>query len=297
MRIEDSTTLASGTASVRAGGRPEPGPVRHWLRFMHAGRQGFGQLHGNTVHEWRGDMFGACEATGTIIALAELQPLTPSQPSKVIALWNNFKALGEKLSLPVPAEPLYLLKTPNSYLPHGRAIRAPRCAGKVVYEGELGIVIGKAAGGVTEDAALDHVFGYTCANDVTVADILNRDASFAQWVRAKGFDTFCPMGPVVATGLDAAQLRVVTRLNGEVRQDYPISDMRFSVAQLVSLISMDMTLLPGDVILCGTSVGVGSMKPGSQVEVEIAGIGCLANPYAPAGPPPAAPDINYLEPP
>jgi 2-keto-4-pentenoate hydratase/2-oxohepta-3-ene-1,7-dioic acid hydratase in catechol pathway len=150
-------------------------------------------------------------------------------------------------------------------------------AGKVVFEGELGIVIGKTCSGVAEADALDHVFGYTCANDVTVSDILNRDASFAQWTRAKGFDTFCPMGPVVATGLDPSTLTVTTTLNGEVRQNYPISDMRFSVQQLVSLISFDMTLNPGDVILCGTSVGVGSMKPGSTIEVEIGGIGRLSN--------------------
>jgi 2-keto-4-pentenoate hydratase/2-oxohepta-3-ene-1,7-dioic acid hydratase in catechol pathway len=179
----------------------------------------------------------------------------------------------------VPAEPLYLLKSPNSFLATGALIRKPRCAAKVVFEGELGIVIGKTCSAVAEADALDHVFGYTCANDVTVADILNRDASFAQWTRAKGFDTFCPMGPVVATGLDPAMLTVTTRLNGELRQHYPISDMRFSVPQLVSLISLDMTLLPGDVILCGTSIGVGSMKPDSSVEVEIAGIGTLVNRY------------------
>jgi 2-keto-4-pentenoate hydratase/2-oxohepta-3-ene-1,7-dioic acid hydratase in catechol pathway len=146
-----------------------------------------------------------------------------------------------------------------------------------VFEGELGIVIGRTCKQVGEAEAMRHVFGFTCANDVTVADILNRDASFAQWVRAKGFDTFCPFGPAVATGLDPDKLRVRTVLNGEVRQDYPVSDMRFSVAQLVSLISQDMSLLPGDIILCGTSVGVGSMKPGSQVDVEIAGIGKLSN--------------------
>jgi len=112
-----------------------------------------------------------------------------------------------------------------------------------------------------------------------VADILNRDASFAQWTRAKGLDGFCPIGPVVATGLDPATLTVRTLLDGQVRQQYPISDMTFSVAQLVSRISLDMTLQPGDVILCGTSVGVGSMKPGSLVEVEIDGIGRLANRY------------------
>jgi 2-keto-4-pentenoate hydratase/2-oxohepta-3-ene-1,7-dioic acid hydratase in catechol pathway len=203
--------------------------------------------------------------------------LTPVRPTKVIALWNNFKALGEKLGLAVPAEPLYLVKTPNSYLEPGGTIRHPGGSAKVVFEGELGIVIGKTCKQVAESDALAHVLGYTCANDVTVADILNRDASFAQWVRAKGFDTFCPFGPVVATGLDPDKLRVRTLLDGQVRQDYPVSDMRFSVAQLVSLISQDMSLLPGDIILCGTSVGVGSMKPGSTVEVEIDGIGRLTN--------------------
>jgi 2-keto-4-pentenoate hydratase/2-oxohepta-3-ene-1,7-dioic acid hydratase in catechol pathway len=248
-----------------------------WVRFRHAGEVGFGTLSGDRVALRRGDMFGVSEPTGASLALHELELLTPSAPSKVIALWNNFHALGAKLNLPVPAEPLYLLKAPNSFLASGQLIRQPRCAGKVVYEGELGIVIGKTCSAVPEADALAHVFGYTCANDVTVADILNRDASFAQWTRAKGFDTFCPMGPVVATGLDPATLTVTTRLNGEVRQHYPISDMRFSVAQLVSLISFDLSLLPGDVILCGTSIGVGSMKPDSQVEIEIPGIGTLAN--------------------
>jgi 2-keto-4-pentenoate hydratase/2-oxohepta-3-ene-1,7-dioic acid hydratase in catechol pathway len=198
-------------------------------------------------------------------------------PTKVIALWNNFHALAAKLGLPDAAEPLYLLKSPNSWAASGDVIRAPAGQGKVVFEGELGVVIGKLCKDVAETRALDHVAGYTCANDVTAAEVLNRDASFPQWVRAKGFDTFCPMGPAIATGLDPRSLTVTTRLNGEVRQQYPISDMRFSVERLVSAISRDMTLFPGDVILCGTSVGVGSMKPGSVVEVEIPGIGTLSN--------------------
>ncbi|WP_372526077.1 fumarylacetoacetate hydrolase family protein [Piscinibacter sp.] len=250
---------------------------QRWVRFRHADTVGFGTLDDNRVHERRGDMFGLSEPTGAVFALSGVKLLTPTEPSKVIALWNNFRALGEKLNLPVPAEPLYLLKAPNSYLATGEIIRKPLCDGKVVFEGELGIVIGKTCTAVPEAQALAHVFGYTCANDVTVADILNRDASFAQWARAKGFDTFCPMGPVVATGLDPATLTVTTLLNGDVRQHYPISDMRFSVQQLVSLISFDMTLYRGDVILCGTSVGVGSMKPDSVVEVEISGIGKLSN--------------------
>lgn len=250
-----------------------------WVRYEHTGKIGFGTLDGAQVHEHSGDMFGEARPTGSVLALNDLRLLSPTAPSKVIALWNNFHALAAKLNLADPAEPLYFLKSPNSFAAHGDAIRPPRSAGKVVFEGELGIVIGKPCSGVAEAEALDHVFGYTCANDVTVADILNRDASFAQWTRAKGFDTFCPMGPVVATGLDPATLTVTTTLNGEVRQNYPISDMRFSVQKLVSLISLDMTLYPGDVILCGTSVGVGSMKPGSEVEVEIGGIGKLVNRY------------------
>ncbi len=222
-------------------------------------------------------MFTSAVPTDRLVPLANIRLLMPVQPTKVIALWNNFHALGEKLNLSAPAEPLYLIKAPNSYLDPNDTIRKPACDGKVVFEGELGIVIGKTCKNVSEQNALDHVFGYTCANDVTVADILNRDASFAQWVRAKGFDTFCPFGPTVATGLDPSKLWVKTTLNGELRQNYPISDMRFSVQQLVSLISQDITLYAGDIILCGTSVGVGSMRPGDTVEVEIAGIGRLSN--------------------
>jgi 2-keto-4-pentenoate hydratase/2-oxohepta-3-ene-1,7-dioic acid hydratase in catechol pathway len=248
-----------------------------WIRFREGATIRFGTLEGERVRAWEGDMFAGAKRTERVLALAEVTLLAPVTPTKIIALWNNFHALGAKLNLPVPAEPLYLIKSPNSYLGPNETIRKPACEGKIVFEGELGIVIGKVCKQLTEQQALDHVFGYTCANDVTVADILNRDASFAQWVRAKGFDTFCPFGPVVATGLDPAKLVVKTILNGDIRQDYPISDMRFPVQQLVSLISQDMTLYPGDIILCGTSIGVGSMKPGSTVEIEIAGIGKLSN--------------------
>ncbi|MDW5444778.1 fumarylacetoacetate hydrolase family protein [Polaromonas sp. SM01] len=249
----------------------------HWVRFSEGSTIHFGLLQGDRIRVCEGDMFTGATPTDRWLPLTEVNLLIPVQPSKVIALWNNFRALGEKLKLAVPEEPLYLIKAPNTYLAPNGTILKPACGGKVVFEGELGIVIGKTCKRVPESDALNHVFGYTCANDVTVADILNRDASFAQWVRAKGFDTFCPFGPVVATGLDPTKLVVKTMLNGEVRQDYPISDMRFSVQQLVSLISQDMTLYPGDIILCGTSLGVGSMQAGSTVEVEIAGIGRLSN--------------------
>jgi 2-keto-4-pentenoate hydratase/2-oxohepta-3-ene-1,7-dioic acid hydratase in catechol pathway len=251
--------------------------IQRWVRFMHAGAQHFGVLEDQVIRVYGGDMFAGALPTPRTLALGEVKLLMPTQPSKIIAMWNNFRALGQKLNLAIPPEPLYLIKAPNSYLDPEETIQKPACDGKVVFEGELGIVIGKRCKGVTEADAMDHVFGYTCANDVTVADILHRDASFAQWTRAKGFDTFCPFGPVVASGLDPSTLVVKTILNGDLRQEYPVSDMLFSVAQLVSLISQDMSLNPGDIILCGTSVGVGSMKPGSTVEVEIAGIGKLSN--------------------
>jgi 2-keto-4-pentenoate hydratase/2-oxohepta-3-ene-1,7-dioic acid hydratase in catechol pathway len=251
--------------------------TQRWVRFAHADQIRFGTLDGDQIRVYNGDMFNNPTPSEEVVRLDDVKLLMPTQPTKIIAMWNNFRALGQKLNLSIPPEPLYLIKAPNSYLNPNETIQKPSSEGKVVFEGELGIVIGKKCKGVSEADAMNYVFGYTCANDVTVADILNRDPSFAQWVRAKGFDTFCPFGPTVATGLDPQTLVVKTVLNGDVRQDYPISDMLFSVAQLVSKISQDMTLNPGDILLCGTSVGVGSMKPGSTVEVEIAGIGKLSN--------------------
>jgi 2-keto-4-pentenoate hydratase/2-oxohepta-3-ene-1,7-dioic acid hydratase in catechol pathway len=248
-----------------------------WVRFDDQGTARFGTLEGDRIRVCEGDMFTGAAPTERHVPLADATLLAPVQPSKVIALWNNFHALAAKLNLADPVEPLYLIKPTSALLAPGGIIRNPPGQGKIVFEGELGIVIGKPCTAVAEANATDFVFGYTCANDVTAAEVLNRDASFAQWVRAKGYDTFCPLGPVVATGLDPHALVVTTTLNGDERQRYPVSDMRFSVARLVSAISHDMTLLPGDVILCGTSVGVGSMKPGSTVEVAIEGIGRLVN--------------------
>ena len=250
---------------------------QRWVRFEQLGAPGFGTLDGQTISVHEGDMFAAAQPTGQRLALADVKLLMPVRPGKVLALWNNYMALAQKLGLADPVEPLYFMKAPSSYLNPGEAIVAPAGQGKIVYEGELAIVIGQRATAVSEADALGHVFGYTCCNDVTAAEVLNRDASFAQWVRAKSYDTFCPLGPCIATGLDPSTLVVKTWLDGQLRQDYPVADIRFSVPRLVSLISHDMTLEPGDVILCGTSVGVGSMKPGSTVEIEIDGIGKLTN--------------------
>ena len=253
--------------------------VTHWIRFEHGGRAGFGVLEEDAIVAYEGDMFAGPRATTRRLALSEVRVLTPSVPSKMIALWNNFHALAEKLGMPTPEEPLYFLKAGNSFLAGGETIRRPRAyAGKVVYEGELGIVIGRECKEVAEADIEPYIFGYTCINDVTAVELIDKDSTFAQWVRSKSFDTFGVFGPVIATGLDPMGLSVRTVLNGQERQNYPVSDMIFPPRRLTSLISQDMTLYPGDVIACGTSVGVGSMKELSNtIEVSIEGIGLLSN--------------------
>ena len=252
----------------------------HWIRFERAGQAGFGTLRDGMIQVHEGDMFAGPRATNASVPLADVTLLTPCMPTKMIALWNNYQALAAKLNLTAPPEPLYFLKAPNSFLAGGQTIRVPASySGKVVYEGELGIVIGKRAANVSEADAAQYIFGYTCINDVTAAEIIQKDPSFAQWTRAKSFDSFGVFGPVIATGLDPLGLSVKTLLDGKERQNYPVSDMIFKPAQIVSLISRDLTLYPGDVICCGTSVGVGSMKPGSRIEIVIDGIGTLSNEY------------------
>jgi 2-keto-4-pentenoate hydratase/2-oxohepta-3-ene-1,7-dioic acid hydratase in catechol pathway len=242
----------------------------------------FGTLQDGMIALHSGDMFAGAAATGEAVPLSAVRVTTPSDPSKMLCLWNNFHELAAKLNVADPDEPLYLLKAPSAFLAHGETIRRPKSYdGKIVYEGELGIVIGKRCAMVSEAEAPDYIFGYTCINDVTAADIITKNPTFAQWVRAKSFDTFGVFGPVIATGLDPMSLRVRTVLNGQERQNYPVSDMFFPPHKLVSLVSRDMTLMPGDVIACGTSVGVGTMKdPKNTIEVTIDGIGTLSNVFA-----------------
>jgi 2-keto-4-pentenoate hydratase/2-oxohepta-3-ene-1,7-dioic acid hydratase in catechol pathway len=252
--------------------------MAHWLRFEHEGHIGFGTVEGSTIGVCAGNMFDAPRATGQSLAFDQVKVLTPTMPGKMVALVDNYHALVAKLNHAVPAEPLYFLKGNNSFIADGETIRVPPSyPGKVVYEGELGIVIGRRCKAVPEAEASRYIFGYTCINDVTAAELLNKDPGFAQWTRAKSFDTFGVFGPVIATGLDPATLVVRTVLNEQERQNYPAADMIFPPARLVSLISHDMTLEAGDVIACGTSVGVGSMKPGSTVRIIIEGIGTLTN--------------------
>lgn len=252
--------------------------MTNWLRCEYQNQTRFGTLENGTVTFYEGELFGSPQTADETASLDQVRLLTPTEPTKVVALWNNFHQLAAKLGLNEPPEPLYFIKATTSLLPAGGVIRKPASyEGKVIFEGELGIVIGKECFAVSETEAGDYIFGYSCINDVTAVEILNKDESFAQWTRAKSFPTFGVYGPVVATGLDPARLSVITHLNGQERQNYPVTDMVFQPARLVSLISQDMTLLPGDVIACGTNVGVGSMKSGSTIEITIDGIGTLSN--------------------
>ncbi len=253
--------------------------MAHWIGFTRDGAAGFGRLDGRRIAVHEGDLFGTPVPTGAVLDLAEVTVGLPCRPSKFIALWNNFRAMAEKQELAIPEAPLFLLKPANSYAASGAAIPVPEAAGRALYEGELGIVIGKAARDVTEAEAAAHIFGYTCVNDVTALPILKADPSFAQWCRSKGLDGFGPFGPVIATGLDPATLTVRTLVNGRERQNYPVSDMIFPAARLVSMLSQGMTLEPGDVIACGTSIGSGPIPKGATVEVAIDGIGILTNTF------------------
>ena len=249
-------------------------------RIELAGRPRVGVLDGETIRLHEGSIFEPGAATGEVVAVADALWLTPTEPTKMVALWNNFRAAAEKNGWAIPAEPLTFLKAPNSFAAHGQPIPVPKSYdGRVAYEGELGIVIGRTCCGVSPEEAASHILGYTCVNDVTAMELLNRDPSFAQWTRAKNFDGFGVFGPVVATGLDPQSLTVRTLVNGRERQNYRVDDMIFSPAELVSRISQDMTLVPGDVIACGTSLGVLPMKAGTVVEIAIDGIGTLRNQY------------------
>ena len=196
-------------------------------------------------------------------------------PSKIIGIGVNYRAHAIEMGKGLPEEPLMFLKPRSALIAGGDAIERPAGHERVDYEGELGVVIGQRARRVSREHALEVVMGFTCINDVTVRDLQQRDV---QWTRAKGFDTFCPIGPRIVAGLDPSKLAIKTRVNGVVRQDSSTADLIFDVPALISFVSTHMTLEVGDVITTGTPSGVGNLAPGDEVEVEIEGIGILKNP-------------------
>ena len=249
-----------------------------WLRFAHQGRTGFGVVDQDRIAVHQGEMFGSAQATGEQLALAEVQVLAPCEPRQCFALWNNFRAAAAKNNWAEPTEPLYFLKGANSYSHHLAPVPKPRHHdGRIIFEAELAVVIGKGGRDIAPEHAAAHVFGYTCVNDVTALEMLHADASFPQWTRCKSMDGFTPFGPWIETELDLSQAQVVARVNGRERQNYPVSDMFFSPLELVSRLSRDVTLQPGDLISCGTSLGAMPWQVGATVEVAVEGIGVLSN--------------------
>ncbi|WP_454118734.1 fumarylacetoacetate hydrolase family protein [Microbacterium lacticum] len=247
-------------------------------RFSHQDAIRFGIVDGTDLVVLAGDpLFAGFETTGERVPLGEAALLAPVIPrSKVIGIARNYRDHAAELGNEVPAEPMMFLKPNTSVIGPGDAIVRPPQSQRTDYEGELAAVIGRVTKNVSVEDALDHVFGYTIGNDVTARDLQKTDG---QWARAKGFDTFCPLGPAIETEfVPSADVRIITRVNGEVRQDGTLGEMVHPVAECISYASQAFTLLPGDVILAGTPAGVGPFVAGDVVEVEITGLGILRNP-------------------
>lgn len=221
-------------------------------------------------------MFAGFGTTGERIPLADVTLLAPVIPrSKVVCIGKNYHDHAAEMGGEAPAEPLMFLKPNTSVIgPNDVIVRPTSLSSQTDYEGELAVVIGRIAKNVPAERAGEYIFGYTVANDVTARDLQRTDG---QWSRAKGFDTFCPVGPVIETDLDVSAASITTRVNGEVRQQGPVSDMIHDIPTLVAYASAVFTLLPGDLILTGTPAGIGSFVAGDVVEIEIDGIGVLRN--------------------
>lgn len=236
----------------------------------------YGVVEPEGIRLYRGTPFDAWEPTETVVAWDHARLLAPVIPTKIIAAGRNYADHADEMHNEVPDDPLIFLKPPTSVIGPLQPIRLPPAVGEVHHEAELAVVIGKVTRDIEPEDVGSHLLGYTAANDITARDIQRREGEFT---RAKGFDTFCPLGPAINTELDPEEgLSVICRVNGEIRQAGSTSDLVFGVDALVSFVSSIMTLLPGDVILTGTPSGVGPIEPGDRVEVEVEGIGVLLNP-------------------
>jgi 2-keto-4-pentenoate hydratase/2-oxohepta-3-ene-1,7-dioic acid hydratase in catechol pathway len=244
-----------------------------YVRYRHQERTSYGVLDGKTVREIRGGLFGDRLETGFSVNLDSVQLLWPCEPSKILAVGLNYKShIGDR---PAPENPEIFYKPTSALLEPGGAIRIPAGAQEVHYEGELVIVIGRKIRRVAAPEAARSIFGFTCGNDVSERDWQKNDL---QWWRAKGCDTFAPLGPALAADFDWTQGRIETRVNGSIVQSGPFSELLFDPPKIVSYVSRYVTLSPGDVIYTGTPGHTRSLKPGDLVEVEIPGIGILRNP-------------------
>ncbi|MDK2821714.1 MAG: hypothetical protein PWP31_1679 [Clostridia bacterium] len=243
-------------------------------RFSYQDQVAYGEIKGEEILELSGADIANLKPTGKAYKLADVKLLAPSEPTKVVCLGLNYVNHAEEWNLKMPDEPIIFLKPPSSIIGPGESIIKPKRTRRMDFEGELGVVIGRRAYKVSREDAKDYILGYTCGNDVSDRHIQKKDR---QWTRAKGFNTFCPLGPWIETDLDPSNVRLQTLLNDEVKQDTSTSNLAFKVDFLIEFISSVMTLEPGDVILTGTPEGTAPMEPGDKVTVRIEGIGDLTN--------------------
>ncbi len=245
------------------------------VRFEKEGKIRFGVLEERGIMPLEGELWDPKPARGEPVPLDQVRLLAPIEPKTIFCVGRNYTEHAKELGHDLPEEPLIFLKAVGSLLEPGGTIRIPSWAGRIDYEGELAVVIGKTCRNIPEEEVPGAIFGLTCLNDVTARDLQNRDG---QWTRAKGFDTFCPLGPWIVRSSETRGRAIQTRLNGKVVQSANTDMMIFPVSRLVSHISRFATLHAGDVVATGTPAGVGPMLPGDEVEVEIEGIGILKNP-------------------
>lgn len=246
------------------------------VRIRTAGEDiAYGAVEPEGIRVHQGTPFVAWEPTETLVPFEEAQLLAPVFPTKVVAVGRNYADHAAELGNEIPDEPLIFLKPPTAVIGPGSAIVLPAASSEVHHEAELAVIVGKVARKVKAEDTSSYIIGYTAANDVSARDLQRSDG---QWARAKGFDTFCPLGPALETELDPQGLSVVCRVNGEVRQEATTDDMIFGVGEILEYVTAVMTLLPGDVVLTGTPAGVGPIVAGDFVEVEVERVGILANP-------------------
>jgi 2-keto-4-pentenoate hydratase/2-oxohepta-3-ene-1,7-dioic acid hydratase in catechol pathway len=250
--------------------------VPKYIRYSFDSSTSYGVLEGDTVREIRGDLFGDRGETGVVLRLSEVTLLHPCRPGKIMAVGLNYRShLGNR---PQPQHPEMFYKPVTALQDPEGPIIMPREATDVHYEGELVVVIGKQVRSVSAEDARGAIFGVTCGNDVSERNWQHGAGKDLQWWRAKGCDTFAPLGPAIATGIDYGNLLLQTRLNGEVVQKQTTADLLFDCPAIVSWVSGWVTLMPGDVIYTGTPGATRRLSPGDVVEVEIEGIGVLRNP-------------------
>jgi 2-keto-4-pentenoate hydratase/2-oxohepta-3-ene-1,7-dioic acid hydratase in catechol pathway len=243
-------------------------------RFVVNKQPRYGVIEDTVIREIQGDIFGKFVVTNHTHALKRIRLLTPTDPSKIVGVGLNYHDHAAEMKLSTPEEPIIFLKSPTAVLPHRGRILYPTSCRRLDYEAELGIVIKRTARAVPIEKAHRYVLGYVCVNDVTARDLQRKDG---QWTRSKSFDTFAPFGPWIETDLDLSDAPIRAFLNGVVRQESNVNNLIFEVPYLIHFISTVMTLYPGDVITTGTPAGVGPMRPGDTIEIEVEGIGRLSN--------------------